>query len=87
MKRIYLICVLLCLAFLLCACSTKQEPNQQQLQCEHEWVEIDWHLTYGGVLSDIYCPKCQLEQSVNAKELNKIQADINFKNKLSRGES
>ena len=87
MKRIFLVCILLCITFLLCACNTELQPNEQQLQCEHEWVEIDWYTTLTGVLSDIYCPKCQLEKSVKIKELNKIQADMDYRAKLLRGES
>lgn len=80
MKKTYLVCILLSITLLLCACNTEQQPNEQQLQCEHEWVEIDWHLTFDGGLADIYCPKCKLEKSVSLKELNRIEADMNYKN-------
>ena len=86
MKK-YLIYILLCLSLVLCGCSTcnvveeKPQPNAQQLQCEHEWVEINWGITNGdGIIYDIYCPKCQFETTAGYKEWNKIQADMEYRN-------
>lgn len=88
MKK-YLISVLLCVMFVLCGCESveeSKEPQQteQQLQCEHEWVEIAWDVTSysdgSGVGYDIYCPKCHIEKNVSSKEWNRIQADMDYKN-------
>lgn len=87
MKKKHLICTLLCLIFVLCGCSVAEEKpqlNEQQLQCEHEWAEIDWHAEIAndgsGVTYDIYCPKCQLETNVSYKEWNRIQVDMDYQN-------
>ena len=89
MKKIILACILLCFMFGLCGCSIsigeeKPQQNEQQLQCEHEWVELAWHLEWcsngDGVSYDIYCPKCQWETKVSYTEWHRIQADMEFKN-------
>lgn len=92
MKKKILICVLFTFCTIsLCGCDVpewigkeKQQPNEQQLQCEHEWVEIDWHAQMAadgsGVIHDIYCPKCQLETNVSSKQWNRMKADMNYKN-------
>ena len=85
MKKIYIICIFAFGLFLCgCAqCEEKPQPNEQQLQCEHEYVEIDWNARAysdgSGVSYDIYCPKCKLEITVSSKEWKRIQADMNYK--------
>lgn len=82
MKK-FLICILTCFVFGLCSCSTAEEKPQQteqQLRCEHEWIEINCNLDIGNVTYDIYCPKCQLETNVRYKEWNRIQADMEYRN-------
>ena len=90
-KKLLLICILICLVFNLCGCDTschlsesqEPQPNEQQLQCEHEYAEIGWSITScsdgSGTSYDIYCPKCQWETTVSYKEWNRIQADMNYK--------
>lgn len=70
--------------FILCVATGEEKPpiTEEQLQCNHEWTEIDWHAEIAsdgsGVTYDIYCPKCQLEEKVSYKEWNRIQADMNY---------
>ena len=93
MKRKILVFIILC--FMVClglyACALIKEnpqqpepqPNEQQLQCEHEYAEIGWSIAScsdgSGTSYDIYCPKCQWETTVSYKEWNRIQADMNYK--------
>lgn len=90
MKKKILICVLSCFIFGLCGCGIKigeekSQPNEQQIRCEHEYVEIDWSVEYcvdgSNTSHDIYCPKCQWETTVSHKEWNKIQADMDYEEK------
>ena len=85
MKKKISVC-LLCFVLGLCGCNLieeKPQPNEQQLQCEHEYVEIAWDINSCGdgsaTTSDIYCPKCQWETTVSYKEWNRIQADMDYK--------
>lgn len=86
-KKKYLIHLLLCLTFVLCGCNIveeKPQQNAQQLQCEHEYVEIGWDINScddgSATTVDIYCPKCQWETTVSYREWNRIQADIEYRN-------
>lgn len=85
MKKRYLTVVLLCCLIIgLCNCQKiisscscqKSEPTQQQLECEHQWTVIYYRILGKN---DIYCPKCQLEQSVTTKQWNKLQVDMNYR--------
>lgn len=77
-----LMCVLLCL-LVFYGGEEKPQPNEQQIQCEHEYVEISWHAEIcsdgSGVSYDIYCPKCQWETKVSYKEWNRIQVDMEYR--------
>lgn len=85
MKKVILACILLCFMFVLFSCSIGEKPqqNEQQLQCEHEWVELTWRPGWysngDGVSYDIYCPKCQLESRVTYTDWKRIQADMEYK--------
>ena len=61
----------------------KPQQNEQQLQCEHEWVELGWNAEWcsngDGVSFDIYCPKCQWESRVTYTDWKRIQADMEYK--------
>ena len=92
MKKKILVCVLSCFVLGLCGCGDinvgeekeKPQPNEQQIQCVHEYAEIGWNIedcADGSATSyDIYCPKCQLETTVSYKEWNRIQADMEYRN-------
>ena len=86
MKKKFLICVLSCFMVGLCGCSIgeeKPQQNEQQLQCEHEWVELGWNAEIcsngDGISFDIYCPKCQWESRVSYTDWKRIQADMEYK--------
>lgn len=89
-KKFLSICIFTCFVFGLCGCDVpkfigeeKPQPNEQQLQCEHEYVEIAWDINHcadgSATTTDIYCPKCQWETTVSYKEWNRIQADMDYK--------
>ena len=84
MKKRILASILLCMMLGLLGCATEEEPQltDNQLLCEHEWVEVDkfYDLLEGEIMCSIYCPKCKLEMNVTSKEFNKIQADTEYKN-------
>lgn len=86
MNKKYLMCILLCVMFVLFGCTAEEEPRltEEQLSCEHEWVEIAYHvMSYSdgsGVGYDVYCPKCHLEEGMSSKEWNRTQADMEYKN-------
>lgn len=80
--KYFLIGTLVCFIMILSGCESQSQTNEstdEQLQCEHEWVEIDWnHTLSNGVVYDIYCPKCQLETTASYKEWNRIQANMEY---------
>ena len=78
MKKLMILLMLLLAACLLCACDEEPQLNEQQLACEHEWVEVDWKFgRKNGTV--IYCPKCKLEDAVDFKTWKIIQVDAEYR--------
>ena len=50
-------------------------PNQMQVSCEHEWVEL---YEYSNPYVLIYCPKCQLAKEISLKKWRKMQVDQRY---------
>lgn len=71
-----LVYIILCLMIGLCGCN-------KQSRCYHEWniigLDIGFNENNSGIIYDIYCPKCELEQNVSYKEWNKLQLEMQNK--------
>ena len=64
-----------------CAISEHQVNKmyrEKQAACEHDYKEL---YEYENGHYEIYCPKCQLQDTVRAQDWNRIQIDIEYRDK------
>ena len=55
-----------------------KEYKHKQAVCEHDYKEL---YEYGNGHYEIYCPKCQLQDTVRAQDWNRIQIDMEYRDK------
>lgn len=84
MKKVLMIVFgIISLGMVGCTKVDNPQPNEQQINCDHEYTAVSWRPgSYSDGSNsgyDIYCPKCKWETKVSYKEWNKIQADMEYK--------
>lgn len=55
-----------------------KEYKHKQAACEHDYKEL---YEYENGHYEIYCPKCQLQDTVRAQDWNRIQIDMEYRDK------
>lgn len=65
-------------SYSIAAYQLNKEYKQKQAACEHDYKEL---YEYGNGHYEIYCPKCQLQDTVRAQDWNRIQIDMEYRYK------